>query len=81
MVRVIKKGRLVVFVSYGPRSQQNIRKLSLIVEKLKECFEISLVHVPDDAADDLPYIRIEPLDGTEILFKEVNSIQEFESKV
>ncbi|MEM4935619.1 MAG: hypothetical protein QW780_01205 [Sulfolobales archaeon] len=78
---VIKKGRLVVFVNYGPRSHKNVKKLSLMMEKLRECFEISLVHVPDDAVDDLPYIRVEPLDSSEISFKDVNLMQEFESKV
>ncbi|MEM2006418.1 MAG: hypothetical protein QXG17_02430 [Sulfolobales archaeon] len=68
-------------MSYGPRSQQNIRKLSLMMEKLKEYFEISLIHVPDDVADDLPYIRIEPLDGAEIPLREVDLMRELESKV
>jgi len=52
-----------------------------MMEKLKEYFEISLIHVPDDVADDLPYIRIEPLDGAEIPLREVDLMRELESKV
>ncbi|MCS7099884.1 MAG: hypothetical protein NZ925_06055, partial [Sulfolobales archaeon] len=57
----IRRGRLVVFVGYGPRSQRLARRISLMVEKLRCCYEVSLVHVPDDALDELPYVRIEPL--------------------
>lgn len=70
-----------MFIGYGPRSQQSIRRLSLMIEKLKEYFEVSLVHVPDDAADDLPYIRIEPLDHTGTPPIEVGLLREFESKI
>lgn len=80
-MKSIKRGRLVVFIGYGPRSQRSIRRLSLMIEKLKEYFEVSLVHVPDDAVDDLPYIRIEPFNHTETPPMEIDLLCEFESKI
>lgn len=52
-----------------------------MIEKLKEYFEVSLVHVPDDAVDDLPYIRIEPFNHTETPPMEIDLLCEFESKI
>ncbi len=59
----------MVFLGYGPRSQRNARKLNLVIERLKRYYEVSLIHVPDDVSNDLPYIRVEPLDGSEALPK------------
>lgn len=32
----------------------------MMIEKLKNYYEVSLIHVPDDTLDELPYVRIEP---------------------
>ncbi len=54
------KDRLVVFIGFNPRSYQNLGRLSLLIEKMKKYYEISLVYVPDDVSDELPYIKVEP---------------------
>jgi hypothetical protein len=54
------KDRLVVFIGFNPKSQQNLKKLSLLIEKMRKYYEVSLVYVPDDISDELPYIRVEP---------------------
>lgn len=71
----------MVFVSYGPKSQQNLRKLSLMIERLREYYEISLVHVPDDVIDGLPYVRIEPFDASGAPPKELSLVCDLESKI
>ena len=55
----------MIFLGYGPRSQRSIRRLNLVMERLKRHYEVSLVHVPDDASDELPYVRVEPLDSSD----------------
>lgn len=57
----MKRGRLVVFVGFDPRSQRSLRRLGLLIERLKDFYEVSLVHVPDDLLGELPYVRVEPL--------------------
>lgn len=61
----------MVFLGYGPRSQRSLRRLSLMIERLKRYYEVSLIHVPDDTSNDLPYIRLEPLEGSEGSLKPV----------
>lgn len=77
----IRRGRLVVFVGFGPRSQQNIRRLSLMIEKLKGHYEVSIIHVPDDVTEELPYVRIEPLDPSAAPPREADLVCDMESKV
>lgn len=60
---VMGKDRLVVFIGFNPRSYQNRSKLSLLIEKMRKYYEISLVYVPDDVSDELPYIKIEPAEA------------------
>lgn len=59
------RDRIVVFIGFGARSQSSLRRIILMLDKLRGYYDITVVHVPDDSLNGLPYIRIEPTANSE----------------
>jgi hypothetical protein len=59
-VKDLKRDRVVVFISFGPKSQSNLKRLNLMLDMLRSYYDVTVIHVPDDSLSELPYIRIEP---------------------
>ncbi len=59
------RDRIVVFIGFGVRSQSNLRRIILMLDKLRGYYDITVVHVPDDSLYELPYIRVEPAANSE----------------
>jgi len=56
----LRGDRVVVFIGFGPRSQSNLRRLNLMLDRLRGYYDVTVVHVPDDSLSELPYVRVEP---------------------
>jgi hypothetical protein len=75
-VKDLRRDRIVVFIGFGPKSQGGLKRLNLMLDMLRNYYDVTIVHVPDDSISELPYIRIEP--GTNLGRGQSSEVERFD---